>query len=164
MKHLLIFLFITCTVALFIPVSTWAGELPEAVKKLDPETMCPAEGEARGWDIRGYLITVDDTDYLALYFDPGFNVRREPWMKLKAGSAVFVEKEGTTYFYRLGKTFGGKQLGRLSFDTRTPEVEPAPIPGLEKKLSDKVITMDMERRGDSPCLRLIEQKSHSVYP
>ena len=164
MKHLLIILFITCTAALFIPVSVCADELPEAVKKLDPETMCPTEGEARGWDIRGYLITADETDYLALYFDPGFTVVREPWIELKAGSAVFVEKEGSTYFYRMGKTFGGKQLGRLSFDTRTPEGGVVPILGPDKKLGDKIITMDMERRGDKPCLRLIERKSHSVSP
>ena len=77
------------------------------------------------------------------------------------GIEYLAELVHSSYFTGI---FGGKQLGRLSFDTRTPEVEPAPIPGMEKKLSDKVITMDMERRGDSPCLRLIERKSRSVSP
>ena len=121
---------------------------PPAVFEMDPMTHCDREPQADGWPIKAQLMEFEDGAYLALYLDPGYDLVREPNIRLRAGFAIYEGHRGATYFYRLGKIPKTIRLGTISFK------------GVNRmrvgnRMRDEYIFFRMERRGDTDCLRLI---------
>ncbi len=125
--------------------------LPESLAALRPDSNCPHESRAGGWDIKAQLLKTPEATYLAMYFDPHYILEHEPEVNLLAGSAVYEGQNEKIYYYRLGTLPKGNFIGTISF--RTPMR--SRFPG--GHLADQIVTLRMERRSSSDCLKLIER-------
>lgn len=151
MKHAISIVILLSFVMLFAGCATAPkGPLPEGLKALNPGADCPREPQAGGWDIKAQLVEVDTVNYLALYFEPGFHLQKEPDVRLRTGFAVFEERDGNTYYYRLGKLPNVKTIGSVSFTTPVRK-------RAGREFVDERIKLKLERKEDSDCLRIIVQ-------
>jgi hypothetical protein len=123
---------------------------PSGIFELNPDVDCPHESQAGGWEMKARLFEMDDISYLAVYFDPGFRLTREPQVSVKTGFPVFLKQTGKVYYYRLGRVPRTRTVGWISF--RTPARN-----RVGNEFVDNIVTLILERREITDCLRLIRR-------
>ena len=123
---------------------------PAELFSIDPETACPHENQAGSLDIKACLYETPDMDYLVLYFKAPKSSMVEPRLKLQATFPVFIEQAGDVYYYRIGKLPKGKKVGELWYPTYRRARG-------SSGMVDELQGVDLERREDTNCLRVIEK-------
>jgi hypothetical protein len=139
-------LFVIIAVCRVLSGCVHSPPLPVELVQLDPWQDCPHESRAGGWQIRAHLLENAGESYLAVVFNPGFVLQRPPMVSIKSGFAVLAEQRENRYYYRLGKLPNSRLIGKFSFNT--PD---------RRNQMDEMITLTMERRKNSACVRFIEE-------
>lgn len=122
--------------------------IPPEVLAVNPEESCENIARPDAWNIKAKLTTVDDKNYLVIYYNPPFSTIDEPIVNLSSGPGAYQGQEGNLYYYSLGFVPKTVRIGTLSIVDRSR----LRVMG---QMKDEIHTFHMERREGTDCLVLI---------